>query len=356
MRVAGVAHGADHLALAHALAHGDADARLVAVAGGQRAGVLDAGVVAVAARPSPRAPRVPQSAARIGVPVGAAMSMPACRRPQRMPKGDVKVPFTGQISRPLPRRIGPAPPPAPPGQGAARSGPAARSSAARSSSGRARRWRVPPPARVRRPLRSVRSSPCAEARRSRVEAMSSRRRRIVSAAVCLRSSSLASSPSAFSARALSTFTRVDDLAVLVGDPLEELGALEQVGEAVGLEHHGERVGLVGLVELDQAVGERARALPSARRARARAGRGPPRGRRAPPAAPRALPSSSACTGREAPLRAADLALEAADAVVVALDVLWSGRPPCASCCSTCARFFSMRLDRGAVCPGRGSST
>ena len=94
-----------------------------------------------------------------------------------------------------------------------------------------------------------------------MEAMSSRRARIVSAAVCLRSSSLASSPSDFWARALSTFTRAHDLAVLVGDALEELGALEQVGEAVGLEHHGERVGLVGLVELHEAVGESRAARP-----------------------------------------------------------------------------------------------
>ena len=49
---------------------------------------------------------------------------------------------------------------------------------------------------------------------------------------------------------------VDDARVLVGDALHELGALEQVGEAVGLEHDGHDVGLVGLVELDEAVGER----------------------------------------------------------------------------------------------------
>ena len=48
-----------------------------------------------------------------------------------------------------------------------------------------------------------------------------------------------------------------DLAVLVGDSVEELGALEQVGEAVGLEHHREHVGRVGLVDLDEPVGERA---------------------------------------------------------------------------------------------------
>ena len=40
------------------------------------------------------------------------------------------------------------------------------------------------------------------------------------------------------------------------DALHELRALEQVGEAVGLEDHRDDVGLVGLVELDEPVGER----------------------------------------------------------------------------------------------------
>src|SRR5215217_6691712 len=50
--VAGVARAADDLPLTDRLPHGDADARLVAVAGRQRAGVLDARVVAVAADPA----------------------------------------------------------------------------------------------------------------------------------------------------------------------------------------------------------------------------------------------------------------------------------------------------------------
>ena len=48
---------------------------------------------------------------------------------------------------------------------------------------------------------------------------------------------------------------VGDLAVLVRDPLEELGALEQVAEAVGLQDHGDDVGRVGLVDLDEPVGQ-----------------------------------------------------------------------------------------------------
>src|SRR5690349_666921 len=51
-RMAGVAAVADHLALRDGLADRDRDAGLVAVAGGQRSGVLDAGVVAIAAHPA----------------------------------------------------------------------------------------------------------------------------------------------------------------------------------------------------------------------------------------------------------------------------------------------------------------
>ena len=38
---------------------------------------------------------MPHAAARTGVPVGAAMSIPSWLRPQRGPKGDVTVPCTG---------------------------------------------------------------------------------------------------------------------------------------------------------------------------------------------------------------------------------------------------------------------
>ena len=44
----------------------------------------------------------------------------------------------------------------------------------------------------------------------------------------------------------------DDLAVLVGDPADELGALEEVGEVGRPEDDGEDVGLVGLEELHEA--------------------------------------------------------------------------------------------------------
>ena len=41
---------------------------------------------------------VPLAAAEIGVPVGAAMSMPSCMRPQRQPKPLVIGPLTGHTS------------------------------------------------------------------------------------------------------------------------------------------------------------------------------------------------------------------------------------------------------------------
>ena len=49
---------------------------------------------------------------------------------------------------------------------------------------------------------------------------------------------------------------VDDPAVLVADAVDELRARDQVLEAVGLEDHRDDVGLVGLVDLDQPVGQR----------------------------------------------------------------------------------------------------
>ena len=41
---------------------------------------------------------VPAAAAQIGVPMRAAMSIPSCIRPQRMPKPLVTTPSTGQMS------------------------------------------------------------------------------------------------------------------------------------------------------------------------------------------------------------------------------------------------------------------
>ena len=48
----------------------------------------------------------------------------------------------------------------------------------------------------------------------------------------------------------------DDVLVLLGHALHELAALEQLGEALGGHDHRDDVGRVGLVELDEALGER----------------------------------------------------------------------------------------------------
>ena len=50
-------------------------------------------------------------------------------------------------------------------------------------------------------------------------------------------------------------TSADDALVLVVDALQELAALEQLGEAVRAEDHRDEVGRVGLVALDEPRGE-----------------------------------------------------------------------------------------------------
>ena len=49
--------------------------------------------------------------------------------------------------------------------------------------------------------------------------------------------------------------RVDDLLVLVVDPAQELGALQQVGEPARVEDHGDHVGPAALVDLHQPAGQ-----------------------------------------------------------------------------------------------------
>jgi hypothetical protein len=48
---------------------------------------------------------------------------------------------------------------------------------------------------------------------------------------------------------------VDDVGVLLLDPLQVLEALHQVRESLRLEQHGQHVGSVCLVDLDEAVAE-----------------------------------------------------------------------------------------------------
>ena len=74
-----------------------------------------------------------ESAARIGVPSDAEMSMPACNRPQRGPNGEVSGPLTGQMREPVPFRTGPAAGVPALGDGSRSAARAARASFARTS-------------------------------------------------------------------------------------------------------------------------------------------------------------------------------------------------------------------------------
>ena len=51
--------------------------------------------------PQPLKTTSPAAAEYMGVPFGAAISMPSCLRPFRLPKLEVRVPFVGQIKIPL---------------------------------------------------------------------------------------------------------------------------------------------------------------------------------------------------------------------------------------------------------------
>ena len=265
------------------------------------------------------------------------------------PNEPVTVPFTGQIRRPLPLRIGPAgrrpgscgcrPARAP-----SRPGPPRTPGASRA------RWR----ARSRRPLRSraqlaLRGGQAVARGGDVVAPAQDRLGRGLLAVLELGQQSLG----LLGARLEHLHAR-HDRAVLVGDPLQELGALEQVGEAVGLEHHRERVGLVGLVELHQPVGQRRAALlqlrAGPRQAVARDLEVVAHGQQLVAGAvelglDRAQPA----------LGAADLALEAADAVVVALDVLREDALLALLALDLGALLLDA-LDSEAPCPGRGSKT
>ena len=121
-----------------------------------------------------------------------------------------------------------------------------------------------------------------------------------------------------------------------GDALHELRALEQVGEAVGLEDHRHDVRLVGLVELDQPVGERRarlgqpRAQPREPHALARAAR--PACARARRAWRRGRPRSAAWRA----CRRRDVALQRVDPAACSPRSSSSARARGPSCCSICA--------------------
>ena len=146
----------------------------------------------------------------------------------------------------------------------------------------------------------------------------------------------------------------DDLAVLVGDPLQELGALQQVGEAVGLEDHGERVGLVGLVELDQPVGQRDAAGlqlgAGARQAVARhlevVAHRQQLVARAVQLGPGPCAAAAGCRGSRPGGRGCGCCSAGCP---------WSGRPPCASClCDLGALLVDALGQRGAL-PREGAA-
>src|SRR5215213_88903 len=191
----------------------------------------------------------PESAAWIAVPDGTAMSMPACRRPHRIPKGDTTGPFTGQISAPLPCFTGPSKVwPAPWRAACTRA--CSRSRAARSPSSATRLSRT-----------------CASAPRLSSRAVARAGELVLDCGdlVALAEDALRGElllllevgelDRLVPRRVAELPHAVGDVAILLGDALEELGALEQVAEAVGRQDHGEGVRRVGLVDLDEAGGE-----------------------------------------------------------------------------------------------------
>ena len=100
------------------------------------------------------------------------------------------------------------------------------------------------------------------------------RRSVISIAIrCWRCSSVPRRLAAVGHLGLRVAHRRDDRAVLLADPLQVGAVLEQVGEAVRVEHDADDVRLVGLVELDEAVGEHALSRARGGRAAGSAGRG-----------------------------------------------------------------------------------
>src|SRR5687767_7575927 len=249
--VAGAADVADHLALAHRRAVRGGEARLVGVAGGQAAGVLDAGVVAVAADPAHE---------------------------------DHAAPVRGVDRRATRHRDvdpGVQPPPAHPESRDDRAvhGPAELPAALLE-----RAARVALDGRLHARLLALERHEVALQLHAAVVHLSeraalvrARRGELVARAdelvldrcdlVALLEDALRCElllllkPGELEGLVLRLVAEaahaVGDLASLVRDAVEELGALEQVAEAVGLEDHRERVGRVGLVDLHEAGGENA---------------------------------------------------------------------------------------------------
>ena len=184
------------------------------------------------------------------------MSTPACRRPQRMPNGGRDRPVDGpdQAARALADRAGRRRP----GRTASAASTAACSfSSAREvalevvavRAGRGERARLDRRARPR-------SAFWRSTSRSLIAATSAAAAATSAVTLRWRSSSASRRFSVGDRLRLRLPDAVDDARVLLRDALHELRALEQVGEAVGLEDHGDDVGLVGLVELHEPVAQR----------------------------------------------------------------------------------------------------
>ncbi len=195
------------------------------------------------------------------------MSMPGWQAShgRRSQNGEVIGPLTGQISCPLPGLIGPA--------GSCGSPPAALRSAAWILFSSARRF-------VRRPSRTWRRSRVLASALALPDAgplvadprADQRPANVGDRVAPLEHGGGCALPGPLEAgEALGGRGRVrlggaddpDDVAVLVGDPADELLALEQVGEALAVEHDGDDVGPVGLVDLDHPPRQRAPGLDEA---------------------------------------------------------------------------------------------
>ena len=192
------------------------------------------------------------------------MSMPGWQDSQARDSqnGEVIGPLTGQIMPPEPGWTGPAGsvPALPPRDAAAwpRSSPAGRCSAPTSS------WSC---VALRRACRRARSACRARALEPpRVpmsslltSATSSRRVLDRGGELLLARLERRRAASRRRSRRLRGRDAVDDARSWSEMRSHELAALEQVGEAVGVEDHGDEVGRVGLVELDEAGGQGGRA-------------------------------------------------------------------------------------------------
>ena len=195
----------------------------------------------------------PAAAARMGVPDGAAMSIPSCMRPHRQPKPLVTTPLTGQM-KPLDDDPSPVePPPEPPL--AAESAPrAAALSAAMASTSSSAWWRFDR-TQARTLCTAVAWRPrarsgCATRASLAVDLLGGLAGKDLGLVgdLDLRQPRLLARDPELVPEGLDLLR---DRLVLAPDRLEVLELVDEVAEALDLEEDPERVGVLGLVELDQ---------------------------------------------------------------------------------------------------------